>query len=57
MTEQARLDVLRPQGLGQQRIVEEINLPYGKVVRGAPPGVHALQRIRAHVSRLGQPTA
>ncbi len=39
MAEQSGLDVLRLQRLAQQRVVEQIDLPDGQVVRGAPVGV------------------
>ena len=37
--EQARLDVLLLQRLAQQRIVEQVDLADGQIVRGAPVGV------------------
>ncbi|MGY4446679.1 hypothetical protein ACVWZR_001339 [Bradyrhizobium sp. i1.3.1] len=43
MAEQARLDVLRPQRLAQQRIVEQIDLPDGEVVRGAPIAIEQIE--------------
>ena len=39
MSEQPRLDVLGPERLAQQRVVEQIDLPDRQIVRGAPPGV------------------
>ena len=42
--EQARLDVRRLQWLGQQRVVEQIDLADRQIVRGAPVGVQQLQR-------------
>ena len=41
--EQPRLDVLRPQRLAQQRVVEQVDLADGQVVRRAPPGVDRLE--------------
>ena len=41
--EQARLDVLRPQRLAEQRVVEEVDLPDGEVVGRAPVGVEEVQ--------------
>ena len=43
MAEQPGLDVLEGQRLGEQRIVEQIDLPDAKVVRRTPPGMHTLQ--------------
>src|ERR1700733_14715451 len=43
MPQQAWLHVLECEGLGEQWIVEEIDLPYAEVVRRPPPGVHVLQ--------------
>ena len=37
--EQPRLDVLRPELLGEQRVVEQVDLPDRQVVGRAPPGV------------------
>ena len=39
VAEQARLDVLGSQGLAQQRVGEQVDLPDREVVRRAPPGV------------------
>ncbi len=36
VAEQARLDVLRPQRLGEQRVVQQVDLPDGQIV-GRPP--------------------
>jgi hypothetical protein len=41
--EQPRLDVLERQRLAQQRVVQQVDLPDGQVVRRAPPRVEALQ--------------
>ena len=41
--EQPRLDVLRPQRLGQQRVAQQVDLPHREVVRRAPPGVQGVQ--------------
>ncbi len=46
MPQEARLDVLEFERLFQQRIVEQINLPDGKVIRRAPPGVDPGQLFR-----------
>ena len=46
VAEQPRLDVLDAQRLGQQRIVEQVDLADGEVVRGAPVGVHAREFVR-----------
>ncbi|MFK4560406.1 hypothetical protein ABIF94_001000 [Bradyrhizobium ottawaense] len=43
MAEQARLDVLGPQGLAQQRIVEQVDLPDGEIVRGAPVAIEEVE--------------
>ena len=43
MAEQARLDVLRPQRLAQQRIVEQIDLPDREVVGGAPIAIEQIE--------------
>ena len=44
--EQARLDVLGQQGLTQQRVVEQVDLPDGQVVRGPPVGVQQRHLLR-----------
>ena len=41
VAEQPRLDVLERERLAQQRVVEQVDLPDGEVVRGAPEGVEA----------------
>ena len=51
VAEQPRLDVLRPQRLAEQRVVEQVDLPDGEVVRRAPPGVDEPQLVRRE--RLG----
>ncbi|GAA3127651.1 hypothetical protein GCM10010521_12610 [Streptomyces rameus] len=43
MPEQSRLDVLRRQWLGQQRVGHEVDLPDGQVVRRPPMGVQSAQ--------------
>jgi hypothetical protein len=43
VTEQARLDVLRPQRLPQQRVVPQIDLGDGEVVGRLPVGDEAIQ--------------
>ena len=45
VAEQPRLHVLRLQRLAQERVVEEVDLPDGEVVRGAPVGVDAAQLV------------
>ena len=40
MAEQAGLDVLEGQRFLEQRVLVEIDLSHGEIVRGAPPGVH-----------------
>src|SRR5699024_9332916 len=41
--EQARFDVLTLQRLAQERVVLEVDLAHGEVVRGPPPGVERLE--------------
>ena len=41
--EQPRLDVLGPQRLGQQRVVHQVDLPHGQVVRRPPPRVKRVE--------------
>ena len=59
MPQQARLDVLFYERLTEQRIIEEINLPDAKIIRGAPIALHLVQQlrrkrpIRLHAGRLG----
>ena len=43
MSEQARLDVGGSQGLSQQRIVLEVDLPNGQVVGRAPDSVESVK--------------
>ena len=45
VTEQARLDVLGTQRLAQQRVVVQIDLTDGEVIRSAPVVVKIAQRI------------
>ena len=45
VAEQPRLHVLRQQRLAQERVVEEVDLPDGEVVRGAPVRVDAAQLV------------
>src|ERR1051326_6687964 len=47
VSQQARLDMLQRERLFKQRIVVEVNLSHGQVVRRAPPGVHLAQKIAA----------
>jgi hypothetical protein len=43
MPEQPRFDVLERQRLTQERIVEQVDLPDGEVIRRTPPSVKAAQ--------------
>ena len=52
VAEQPRLGVLDSQGLAEERIVEQVDLTNGQVVRSAPVGVHAAKQIFAQ--RAGQ---
>ena len=45
VAEQARLDVLAAKRLAEEWIVEQIDLPDGEVVRGAPPSVEEVQLV------------
>ena len=45
VAQQARLDVLDAQRLAQERVGEQVDLADRQVVRGAPPGVQALQLV------------
>ncbi len=45
MAEESRLDVLGLQELAQNRILLEINLADGKVVRGAPMGIEPVDML------------
>jgi hypothetical protein len=40
--EEPRLHVLRAQRLAQKRVVEQVDLPDGEIVGGAPVGVEDL---------------
>jgi hypothetical protein len=40
MPEKARLGVLERERPAEERVVEQIDLADGKIVRGPPPGVH-----------------
>ena len=46
VAEQPRLDVLRPERLAQQRVVLQIDLADGQVVRGPPVGVEEVELAR-----------
>jgi hypothetical protein len=46
VAEETWLDVFGPEWLAQERIVEEIDLPNGEVVRRAPVGVDAPELVR-----------
>ncbi|MGZ6144158.1 MAG: hypothetical protein ACXWLM_12525, partial [Myxococcales bacterium] len=48
MAEQARLDVLRPQRLAQERILLQVDLPDRQVVRGPSPAVDEPQLLARH---------
>jgi hypothetical protein len=51
VTEQARLDVLERERLGEQRVVEELDLPDREIVRRAPIRVDAVDLLLGkHVS-------
>ncbi|MGX1246957.1 hypothetical protein RKD46_008061 [Streptomyces pseudovenezuelae] len=50
VAEQPRLDVLRAQRLGEQRVRQEVDLADGQVVGGAPVGVEGFQLV---VGELG----
>jgi hypothetical protein len=43
MAKETRFNVFHGQGLFQERVVQEVNLPHGKVVGGAPVGVHEVE--------------
>jgi hypothetical protein len=45
MSQEPRLDVVRPQGLFQQGIVQQIDLSDGQVIRGSPIPVEQLQLV------------
>ena len=40
VSKQSRLDVLFLQRLLKERIIQKVNLPHRKIIRGAPPGIH-----------------
>ena len=46
VAKQSRLDVLALQRLAQQRVIEQIDLPDGKIVGSAPKGIHLPQFVR-----------
>ena len=48
MAEQTGLDVLGPQGLAQQRVVEQVDLPDGEVVRSAPVAIEQIEVAARH---------
>ncbi len=50
MAEQARLGVLDPQRLAQQRVLQQVDLAHRQVVGGAPVGVEQLQLGRSQRS-------
>lgn len=43
VTQQSRFDLLKPQRLVKQPVSIEVDLPYGKVVRRTPVGMHLAQ--------------
>ncbi len=51
--EKARFDVLEAEGLTEERIREEVDLPYGEVVRGAKVPVHVEEKLAAERSGHG----
>jgi hypothetical protein len=54
MTQQTRFDVLGPERLSQERVVEQIDLPDRQVVRRPPPAVDRLEfRIERFVRPAG----
>ncbi|PQM46103.1 hypothetical protein C1Y40_03724 [Mycobacterium talmoniae] len=60
MAQQPRLDVLGGQRFGQQRVVQQVDLPDGQVVGGAPIGVDEVELVAgegcgAHLSDCGHP--
>src|SRR5262249_25746452 len=54
VSEQARLDVRRPERFAEQRVVEQIDLPDGQVVRRAPVRVETAEEFSGsrHASYL-----
>src|SRR5581483_9302724 len=52
VAEQARLDVLRRERLAQEGVVEQVDLPDGEVVRGAPVRVERAQLLVSHDNPL-----
>jgi hypothetical protein len=53
--EQARLDVPGAERLAQQRVVVEIDLPDGQIVRRPPPGVDPRELLGRQRSHIGSP--
>ena len=51
VAEQPRLDVLERQRLAQQRVVAQIDLADGEVVRRAPPGIEAAEVVTRETAR------
>ena len=47
MSEEPRLDVLNAKRLAEQRVVEQVDLADGQVVRGTPVGIHLAEE-RVH---------
>jgi hypothetical protein len=56
VAEQPRLDVIELERRGEQRVVEEIDLPDRQVVGRAPLGVDAVQLVLAKHVRHGRPS-
>ena len=47
VAQQARLDMVRPEWLTQEWVVEQVDLPDGEVVRRSPVGIDSLElRVR-----------
>lgn len=56
MSQQPRFDVLKSQGLGQQRVGQEVDLPDGQVVRRPPVGVQRAQFLLVEAVEAGGST-
>ncbi len=54
VAEQARLHVLGPERLAQERVVEQVDLTDREVVGGAPVGVQQLQLGRTHAGSISR---
>jgi hypothetical protein len=53
MPQQPVLEVLRPEGLTEQRVIAEINHPRAEIIAGAPIGVHFAKLVRVENERDG----